>query len=298
MKVVVTLLEAVTTWYTVEFERSLVGLSDSTQIAYRRDLEDFIKYLENCGITRPEEVTNRTIRNYLSVLKTKDKSTSLINRKISLLRRYFNYLEKRGKVEFNPIADLKAPKKSQKLPQVLTMTEIDSILDFKEDNNLPYWYRDRAILELLYGSGLRVGELCGLNLDSLSNDNLTVLGKGSKERSVPVNSVTKRLLNEWIENYRSQIKIEDVNERALFINKAGKRISPRDVRRILDKRSLIPTHPHTFRHSFATHLLDNGADLRVVQELLGHESLATTQIYTHVSKERLAAVYSNTHPRG
>jgi site-specific recombinase XerD len=250
------------------------------------------------GIANLNQVSNKSIRGYLGFLKSKNYSTSLINRKISVIRKYFNYLERKSYLLSNPSADIKAPKRTQKLPQVLTVTEVDSILNFPVDTDEPFCYRDHAILELLYGSGLRIAELCGLNLNSISEDMVSVVGKGSKKRAVPVNSITKSYICDWIDYGRSQLNIEDRSKQAMFINRAGHRITPRDVRRILDKRSSIPTHPHSFRHSFATHLLDNGADLRAVQELLGHESLATTQIYTHVSKERLAMVYSNTHPRG
>ncbi len=285
-------------WYRDEFERSLYGLSKSTQVAYKREIKDFISYVCGIGYESPKLITNKTIRSYLGYLNAEGYSSSLISRKISVLRKYFNYLEKKDLVLINPISDIKAPKKSQRLPQVLTVTEIETILDFKDASDDPFCYRDHAILELLYGSGLRIGELCGLNLNSFSNDTVTVMGKGSKVRSVPVNKITNKFMDEWIAFGRSRIKIDNDHKDALFINRAGKRIDPRDVRRILDRRSSIPTHPHAFRHSFATHLLDHGADLRAVQELLGHESLATTQIYTHVSKERLASVYSNTHPRG
>ncbi|MGE3328504.1 MAG: tyrosine-type recombinase/integrase, partial [Acidimicrobiia bacterium] len=169
--------------------------------------------------------------------------------------------------------------------------------------------RDDAVLELLYGSGLRVSELCGLDLDDLDlrSGMVTVMGKGSKERRVPLSEPTRHCLNDWLTRGRptmSAIAAEQSavgrtthSARAVFINRSGGRLGARDVRRILDRRSPSPTHPHALRHSFATHLLDNGADLRVVQELLGHADLATTQIYTHVSKERLRSVYDRAHPR-
>ena len=155
------------------------------------------------------------------------------------------------------------------------------------------------MLELLYGSGLRVAELCGLDVDDLdlARRVVTVTGKGSKQRQVLIHDRCAEAIRAWLGAPRSAMAREDSPSGALFYNRRGNRLGPRDVRRLLDRRSPVPTHPHALRHSFATHLLDGGADLRVVQELLGHASLQTTQVYTHVSKERLLTVYSGTHPR-
>jgi site-specific recombinase XerD len=159
--------------------------------------------------------------------------------------------------------------------------------------------RDDAVLELLYGSGLRVAELCGLSLGDLelAQGRLTVWGKGSKQRQVPVSEPAASAIEGWLQRGRAALAADHPPTDAVFLNKRGKRLGPRDVRRILDRRSSSPTHPHALRHTFATHLLDGGADLRVVQELLGHASLETTQVYTHVSKDRLLTVYESTHPR-
>ena len=156
--------------------------------------------------------------------------------------------------------------------------------------------RDLAVLELLYAAGLRVSELCGLNRSDvdLRGRTVTVLGKGGKQRRVPIHDAAVAALRAWFEDGRDAM---EGPAEAAFVNRRGARLGPRDVRRILDRRSASPTHPHALRHTYATHLLDGGADLRVVQELLGHASLATTQVYTHVSKERLRAVYGETHPR-
>ena len=159
--------------------------------------------------------------------------------------------------------------------------------------------RDDAVVELLYGSGLRVSELCGLGVGDvdLRTGWATVWGKGSKQRRVPISEASGRAVRRWLEKGRREMVVAGSPAEALLLNMRGKRLGPRDVRRILDRRSPSPTHPHALRHSFATHLLDGGADLRVVQELLGHASLRTTQVYTHVSKERLLAVYDTSHPR-
>jgi site-specific recombinase XerD len=159
--------------------------------------------------------------------------------------------------------------------------------------------RDDAVLELLYGSGLRVSELCGLDIDGIGFQTgmVTVWGKGSKERRVPMSEPSQTALKRYLEQARDLLVAGDTPVHALFLNTRGHRLGTRDVRRIIDRRSPAPTHPHALRHSYATHLLDGGADLRVVQELLGHASLRTTQIYTHVSKERLIGVYNSAHPR-
>ncbi len=159
--------------------------------------------------------------------------------------------------------------------------------------------RDDAVIELLYGSGLRVAELCRLAPGDLDLDGraVTVWGKGSKQRKVPMNPDCVRALRQWLEVGRTALASGESPGDALFLNRRGRRLGPRDARRIIDRRSAVPTHPHALRHTFATHLLDGGADLRVVQELLGHSSLKTTQVYTHVSKERLVSVHRETHPR-
>jgi len=163
----------------------------------------------------------------------------------------------------------------------------------------PVGLRDGAVVELLYGSGLRVSELCGLRPDDvdLRSRQVVVWGKGSKQRQVPMSEPSAQAVAEWVQRGRAAMATPETPGDALFVNRRGRRLSPRDVRRILDRRAANPTHPHALRHTFATHLLDGGADLRAVQELLGHADLGTTQLYTHVSKERLRAVYDATHPR-
>jgi hypothetical protein len=177
--------------------------------------------------------------------------------------------------------------------------DLSVLLDGTIDENNPLDVRDQAILELLYAAGLRVAELCGLDVDDvdLATGIVTAFGKGSKERRVPVHEQCMMALERYLASSRALMMNEASPAQALFFNQRGNRLGSRDVRRILDRRSPNPTHPHALRHTFATHLLDGGADLRVVQELLGHSSLATTQLYTHVSKDRLQTVYDETHPR-
>jgi site-specific recombinase XerD len=216
-------------------------------------------------------------------------------------------------ISSDPSARLSAPSPNSRLPRILGQAEIGQLLDHHEgasgaaspgtdptrSSSAEINRRDDAVLELLYGSGLRVAELCGLDLDDvdLRGRKITVVGKGSKQRQVLMHELCASALASWINEARSPMMRASSPEAALFFNTRGNRLGPRDVRRLLDRRSPVPTHPHALRHTFATHLLDGGADLRVVQELLGHANLQTTQVYTHVSKDRLLAVYGGTHPR-
>ena len=202
-----------------------------------------------------------------------------------------------------PLRRLSAPAPDSRLPRVLGHAELDQLLEPAPgpETGQPDEVdrRDDAVLELLYGSGLRVAELCGLDVGDLdlARRVVTVTGKGAKQRQVLIHDHCAAALEAWLEGPRMAMAGPESPAEALFYNRRGSRLGPRDVRRLLDRRSPVPTHPHALRHSFATHLLDGGADLRVVQELLGHASLQTTQVYTHVSKERLLTVYSGTHPR-
>jgi integrase/recombinase XerC len=223
----------------------------------------------------------------------------------SSLRRYFGWLCRTGVVPEDPTTRLGAPGGSGRLPHVLRADELHQLLDDKRlaaTRSDAQECRDDAVLELLYGSGLRVGELCGLRACDLDLDRrqVTVWGKGSKQRRVPLSQPAASALRAWIQACR-QVFLDELGLAdpgpSLFVNRRGRPLSPRDVRRILDGRAASPTHPHALRHTFATHLLDGGADLRVVQELLGHSDLNTTQLYTHVSKDRLRRVVDTTHPR-
>jgi site-specific recombinase XerC len=204
-------------------------------------------------------------------------------------------LARTGAIAGDPAAGLSAPSGDGRLPRVLRSDELTALLDqppaVVDDDPPEVRLRDDAVIELLYGSGLRIGELCGLRPGDvdLRTGSVTVWGKGGKQRSVPITPPA-------IEALRELLEVDPPGD-AVFRNARGKRLTPRDARRILDRRALAPTHPHALRHTFATHLLDGGADLRAVQELLGHADLATTQHYTHVSKERLRSVYEATHPR-
>jgi len=234
-------------------------------------------------------------------------ASSTVARKLSTLRSFFRYLLERGELERDPSASIRSPRKSQDLPIVLGIDSLFALLE-APDPTTALGARDGAILELLYGAGLRVSELTGLEEGSLDfQQNLVrVLGKGSKERIVPFGSRARLALERWL-SLRGTLRtvkhpVPRVDQSALFLNRFGGRLSARSVARMLDKHILavaiqLAVSPHALRHSFATHMMDAGADLRHIQELLGHVSLSTTQRYTHVSAERLIAVYDSAHPR-
>ncbi len=285
------------------FARSLSGESVATQRAYVADLNSLVDWLERAGSEGPREVDRLMLRRYLAYLATRQYARRTIARKASSIRRYFAWLQRTGQIETDPARRLTAPAGEARLPRVLTPSELRDLLEPDSaalDAQPPAWrLRDDAILELLYGCGLRVSELCGLDTDGvdLGSANLTVWGKGSRQRRVPVGQPAADALAGWLDHGRPAVGDLCQAGPAVFVNHRLRRIGPRDVSRILDSRSPVPTHPHALRHTYATHLLDGGADLRVVQELLGHASLRTTEIYTHVSTERLVGVYQRAHPR-
>jgi site-specific recombinase XerD len=286
------------------------ALSPATLDVYGRDLRQVVSWSARLDVTTPAQLTRQHVRRYLAHLSTRGLAPSTIARRVAAMRRYFGWAVRRGIVDADPTLGVHAPSGPSRLPRVLRADELTQILDEGEqrpDEDVDRMARDDVVLELLYGSGLRVSELCGLDVDSvdLARGRLHVWGKGDKERVVPLSGPSVAALRRWLAGPRARwmaqrsaaIDLGSAEGAALVHNGAGKRLAPRDVRRILDRRSPVPTHPHALRHSFATHLLDGGADLRVVQELLGHSDLATTQIYTHVSRERLRNVFDAAHPR-
>ncbi len=290
-------------WEIKAFSRSVGGLSPASVRAYSRDAERFAAWAGRGGAEGPADVDRITLRRYLAHLATRRYSKATISRTAASLRSYFGWCARRGLVGADPSARLSAPSPDSRLPRVLGHAELDHLMEAPPGStNRASAQRDRrddAVLELLYGSGIRVAELCGLDVDDvdLARRVVTVTGKGSKQRQVLIHERCAEAVRTWLDGPRSTMADGTGPAAALFYNQRRNRLGPRDVRRILDRRSPVPTHPHALRHTFATHLLDGGADLRVVQELLGHASLQTTQVYTHVSKERLLAVYSGTHPR-
>jgi len=308
-------------WEIAAYRRSVSGLSPATVRAYCSDVERFTVWAGRGGATGPSEVDRITLRRYLANLATRRYAKATISRTAASLRSYFQWCTRRGLIACDPSARLSAPAPDSRLPRVLSHTDLDRLLTpatghptaggpasttveepgggASPGGTSPRDRRDDAVLELLYASGMRVAELCGLDVGhlDLARRVVTVTGKGATQRQVLVHQRCAAAVQAWLEGPRAELMTPASPTGALFYNGRGNRLGPRDVRRILDRRSPVPTHPHALRHSFATHLLDGGADLRVVQELLGHASLQTTQVYTHVSKERLLAVYSGTHPR-
>ncbi len=294
-------------WEVAAFDRSLRGRSPETARAYRGDVQAFAEWAERSEVGGPADVDRILLRRYLAYLGTRRYARATVARKAAALRAYFRWCRRRGLVEVDPAVRLTAPSARSRLPKVLAHHDLVALLDppgtdrdgspdLRAD---PVAMRDDAVLELLYAAGLRVAELCGLDRSGvdLRGRTVTVLGKGGRERRLPVHERCSAALARWLADGRTAMVRPGSPPEAVFLNRRGNRLGPRDVRRILDRRSPVPTHPHALRHSFATHLLDGGADLRVVQELLGHASLRTTQVYTHVSKDRLLAVYADTHPR-
>jgi integrase/recombinase XerC len=284
------------------FER---GASPHTCRAYRKDLALFAGFLREKGISGDvATIDYLTIRLYLGHLYHKEriKRTSVV-RKLATLRTFFKYLKREGLVAKNPAKLVATPKGGRDLPHALTVDEAFSIMDVPDITGL-LGSRDRAILEFLYSSGLRVGELTALNPNDLdlAGGMVRVMGKGGKERMVPIGSKAIEALREYLARRGELVGRGRGDPPYLFLNHRGGRLTARSVGRMIKKYRLQrgiakETTPHTFRHSFATHLLDAGADLRGIQELLGHASLSTTQKYTHVSSAKLMEVYDRTHPR-
>ncbi|MEL6891480.1 MAG: tyrosine-type recombinase/integrase [Actinomycetota bacterium] len=294
-------------WRLDSFVAALTSLSDSTRRSYESDLRNFATWCSRASVGDPRLVDRRTIRRYLAWMTTRQLARRTIARRTASLRRYFAWAREESMIDADPTVGVSAPAGDGRLPSVLDQRELGHLLDGTSTSGVgaiqrsdePEWRRrrDDAVLEVLYGSGLRVSELCSLSVASLdlSRGAATVWGKGSKERRVPLSEPAVGALRRWVAIRHEVVPAEygDI----LFGNERGKPLTPRDVRRIVDRRSPVATHPHALRHSFATHLLDGGADLRAVQELLGHADVATTQRYTHVSRERLSAAYREAHPR-
>ncbi len=274
------------------------NLSPHTCAAYLRDLAEFRAFLEGQGgEANPARVDHLLLRRYLAELHKRNERTS-IARKLSTLRTFFRYLVREGVLATNPAESVTTPKRNRYLPKTLSVDEATTLLE-RGHGNTVLALRDRAMLELLYSSGLRVSELTGLDVGGIDlRENLVrVLGKGRKERIVPVGSKAREALLAYLE---ARGTVGD--DQPLFVNHRGGRLTPRSVQRHLKTRLIKAgvfkdISPHALRHSFATHLLDGGADLRAIQELLGHASLSTTQRYTQVSVDQLMAVYDRAHPR-
>jgi integrase/recombinase XerC len=280
------------------------NVSPNTITAYRDDLESFTRFLCDDYLTMARDlvdlrrVDNVAVRAYLAHLARRKLSRSSIAQHLSALRSFFKYLMREGAVEINPARSVATPKREKHLPAVMQPSDVALLIE-QPDGNDPLGLRDRACLELLYGAGLRISELVGVDIDDveLRARLVKVRGKGSKERIVPFGSKAEEAIRAWM-----AVRKAVPDENALFVNFRGERITARSVRRHFDRyvrnaALKAGISPHTMRHSFATHLLNAGADLRGIQELLGHASLSTTQKYTHLNDWQLIAVYKKAHPR-
>lgn len=281
--------------------------SKHTLEAYERDIDDFIAFLNEEGITSFEHTDRIVVMNYIASLRQRNgvsgamKNTS-IARKLSSLRSFYRYLNEFIGIQENPFLYVKGPKISRRIPEFLFYDEMELFLssfDLQKEVDL----RNRALFELMYACGLRVSEIVALRLEDIDfiDQVVHITGKGDKQRIVPFYDMAKEILLHYIEEVREKW-IQKEKHSIVFINQRGKGLTTRGVQYLMQRQAdalnmSIHIHPHMFRHSFATHLLDNGADLRLVQELLGHSSLSTTQIYVHVSQERLKNVYIQAHPR-
>ena len=290
-------------WRVDDFLSGLTDASPATIDAYGRDVAGFVTFAGRAGVTEPSEVDRLLVRRYVAHLGTRGFAAATVARRLAGVRRYFAWLRRRGLIDTDPTIGVRAPAGGSRLPRVLKQAELDTLLDAPpaaiDDDPPARRVRDDAVLELLYGSGLRVAEVCGLRLDDvdLAAPAVSVLGKRGKWRRVPITPGAAEALAAWLDSGREAHATASSPPDVVFLNLRGNQLTPRDCRRIVDRRAVEPTHPHALRHSFATHLLDGGADLRAVQELLGHSDLQTTQRYTHVSAGRLRAVLADSHPR-
>jgi integrase/recombinase XerC len=290
------------------FQNYLEGeknLAPKTVTAYGIDLKQFENFFRTRDVDDWCQVDSLLIRAYLANLMQQGYSRASIARKLASLRAFFTYLEQEEICPDNPAVDIVAPKQRKKLPHFLYGTEMEKLLQAPVGNS-PLAQRDRAILELFYATGMRISELVGIKITDLDlkRGHVKVWGKGNKERVLPIGTMATKALETYLRDGRRQLlaQSKEPNLERVFLNYRGTCLSVRSVRRIVDKylRQVAlndSLSPHSIRHTFATHLLEAGADLRAVQELLGHVSISTTQIYTHVSRERLRAVYQRTHPR-
>ena len=281
----------------LDFSQNIKGLSKNTTKSYQRDLTKFSKFLEALSINDLEGITEEMCSAWIADLFQKNVSARSIQRHISSAKGFFNYLKKIDLVTDSPFELINSPKSPNHLPNILSPEEVSQLLNFKPKNAQEK--RDLAIIELIYSSGLRVSEAVNSNItDFEDNKNfLRVLGKGSKTRLVPVGRYAQTAINDWIIE-RDKLLSKD---NALFLNLRGSRITTRSVQERIKNIALMqglpPVNPHMLRHSFATHLLESSGDLRSIQELLGHSSLSTTQIYTRLDYQHLIKVYENSHPR-
>lgn len=279
------------------------GLAQNTLFSYERDITQYLQFLEKSGIVTLTDSSKVHISNYLMKLKQLGRASATLSRTMVSIRAFYQFLVRERMLEHDPSLHMETPKLEKRLPKVLTVQEVETLLEAPQTST-PNGMRDKAMLEVLYATGIRVSELISLDLQSvnLGMGFIRCIGKGSKERIIPLGRIASQYLSSYIESMRPRLLKKSKAEEALFINHLGTRITRQGFWKII-KRYAMEAHivkeitPHTLRHSFATHLLENGADLRAVQEMLGHADISTTQIYTHVTRTKMKEVYDRTHPR-
>jgi len=278
------------------------GLAENTLDSYNRDLNQFLGFLEKERVKDLHEATRNIIMAYMLFLQKRGRATATVSRHLAALKSFYHFLLREKYIEKDPTANLESPKIEKKLPRILTVNEVEVLLTQPKGVE-PAGMRDKAMLELLYATGIRVTELISLDTLHINLDMgyIRCFGKGSKERIVPVGSFARKCVNEYLAKGRVKL-VKNYSEQALFVNQHGRRLTRQGFWKIIKKYArwagiAKDITPHTLRHSFATHLLENGADLRSVQEMLGHADITTTQIYTHLTKGHLREVYAKSHPR-
>ena len=275
--------------------------SELTYLGYLKDLDLFLEFLNENNIKKFNDVEYKDIRLYINYLYQLKYNNKTISRHISALRSFFKYLKNNNILKNNPMVLISNPKLDKKLPKYLNFNDIEKLLNAYDNNNC-LGIRNSLILELLYSTGIRVGEIVNIKINDISliDKNIKIIGKGNKERFVYFGSKCLSLLNEYLKNSYNNLNKDKLDY--LLLSNTGKKINDREIRKIVDDASSIAgiemkISPHVLRHTFATHMLEEGADLRSVQELLGHENLSTTQVYTHLTNERIRSIYLNAHPR-
>ena len=280
-----------------DYLKNIKGLSENSQKAYFRDLKKFSDYIAKKDCSAYKEITSNFCSEWIGQLFADDLSAKSIQRHVSSAKGFFNFLKQNSLVDSSPFDDVVVPKAPKNLPEVLSPDQVNNLLSFPPKK--PQDFRDLTVLELIYSCGLRVSEASNINIDDFEDNKsfLRVLGKGSKTRLIPVGSFAIKSVDVWLKHWN---KI-DPDTKALFINLRGERLSVRSIQERIKKIAIVqglpPIHPHMLRHSFATHLLESSGDLRSIQELLGHSSLSTTQIYTKLDYQHLIRIYEKSHPK-
>lgn len=282
------------------------GFAQNTKLAYENDLNQLAGFLEEAakgGTTTWTDFDRQSILSYLTNLKERRYAATTVARKVAAIKSFFNFLVAEGMVKDNPTRELPSPRVGRSLPKPISITQARQLLEETEKRTTPEAKRDKAMLHLLYASGMRVSELVSLNLNDIDTGGgyVRCFGKGGKERLIPIHSQAVAALKDYVSQGRPRLKASD-GEKALFLNRRGDRLTRQGLWQILkgyakSAKLGVEITPHTLRHSFATHMLSGGADLRSVQELLGHANISTTQVYTHLTTEHVRRVYEKSHPR-